>query len=368
MNALRRLRTRLFLAFVLVALVAAAALIVSTSLIAPGFFDRHLGEMSGRGFGAQIGRQARSELDSAFTASLWPALGVALAVGVAVAALVAAIAARRIIRPLDGIRQATRRLAAGDYSHRVAVPAEAELAAVARDVNHLADALATTESRRTALLSDVAHELRTPLTTIEGHMEGLVDGVFSPEEVYATVTSETARMNRLIADIGLLSRADEGRLELHCENTDLGHITQIVVDHLRPQFDDKHVALGLDIHGALAVCVDTDRITQVLTNIIGNALRYTPDGGRVDVTAGRSKEHVRVTVTDTGHGLRPEDVAQVFERYYRVSSDGAVGGTGIGLTIARSLARAHGGDVTAASDGVGRGSTFSLLLPAATRA
>jgi histidine kinase len=246
-------------------------------------------------------------------------------------------------------------------------PAELELAELARDVNRLGAALQATERRRARLIAEVAHEMRTPLTTIEGYVEGMLDQVFEPnEEVLTSVAEEAARLQRLASDLSELSRAEEGALTLNLQRVDLGALAAACAERLRPQYDDKHVHFEVRSGPTAPVDADPDRVTQVLTNLLGNALTYTPAGGRVVVTSGRDDRWAVVAIADSGVGLAPEDLELVFDRFYRVAgSVRAADGSGIGLTIARGIARAHGGDVRAASEGPGRGTTFTLNLPLA---
>jgi histidine kinase len=265
------------------------------------------------------------------------------------------------------VRDATRRLANGHYDERVAEPGERELAELARDVNRLAVELETVERRRARLVSEVAHEMRTPLTTIEGYVEGMLDGIFEPtEEVLGAIGEETSRLQRLASDLAEFSRAEEGAVALHVRVVDLGDLAATSAERLRPQFDEKGVTLAVRGGPPLPVEVDPDRVAQVLTNLFGNALTYTPAGGQVEVQASRDHERARIAVSDTGIGLSPDDLELVFDRFYRVQ--GAVrpaGGSGIGLTIARGLARAHHGDIEASSPGLDAGSVFTLTLPLA---
>ena len=299
-----------------------------------------------------------------FVDSLDSSLLIALAVSLGAAAIVSTLVARRIVRPVHEVRDATRRLANGHYDERVAEPGERELAELARDVNRLAVELETIERRRARLVSEVAHEMRTPLTTIEGYVEGMLDGIFEPtEEVLVAIGEETSRLQRLASD---LSRAEEGAVALHVRVVDLGDLAATSAERLRPQFDEKGVTLAVRGGPPLPVEVDPDRVAQVLTNLFGNALTYTPTGGRVEVQASRDHERARIAVSDTGIGLSPDDLELVFDRFYRVQGpDRPAGGSGIGLTIARGLARAHHGDIEAASPGVEAGSCFTLVLPIA---
>ena len=302
-------------------------------------------------------------LVDSLNSSLW----IALAASLGAAAIVSSLVARRIVRPVREVRDATRRLANGHYDERVTEPAELELAELAHDVNRLAVELETTERRRARLVSEVAHEMRTPLTTIEGYVEGMLDGVFEPnEEVLVAVGEETSRLQRLASDLTELSRAEEGATVLHLRVVDLGTLVTTTADRLRPQFNEKGVTLVVQSGPPLPVDVDPDRIAQVLTNLLGNALTYTATGGRVEVRASRDHGRAAVAVSDTGVGLSPDDLELVFDRFYRVPGPTrATGGSGIGLTIARGIARAHHGDIDAASPGVGAGSVFTLALPMA---
>jgi histidine kinase len=207
--------------------------------------------------------------------------------------------------------------------------------------------------------------MRTPLTTIDGYVEGILDGVFEPtEEVLTAISEESGRLSRLAADLAALSRADEGALDLELRPVDLTQVARRVADRLRPQFDSKGVHLDLALDAPLPVHADEQRTSQILTNLLGNALTYTEPGGQVTVTACDRDQKARIEVTDTGIGIAPQDLSHVFDRFFRAPGlQRPAGGSGIGLTIARSLARAQSGDVRASSPGPGQGSTFELELP-----
>ena len=256
-----------------------------------------------------------------------------------------------------------------DDDERVAEPTALELAALAADVNRLADALQHTEARRARLIGEVAHEMRTPLTAINGYVEGILDGVFEPsEEILTNVGEETARLQRLATDLATLSRAEEGALELRVAGADLQELAGVAATRLQPQYDDKGVTLELVDGPVLAVHVDRDRILQVLTNLLGNALTYTPTGGRVVVRAGEHGNVASITVSDDGVGIAAADLPLVFERFFRVPGlDRPSGGSDIGLTVAAGIARAHHGEIRASSSGLGEGATFTLELPSGQR-
>jgi signal transduction histidine kinase len=360
-----RMRLRLFISYAAVAIIGAAVAYVTVRLLAPRLFDQHMGMMNGSFPGMGLGAATRASVHAAFLSALNTALIVGVLASVVAAAVVAALVTRRLLRPLDAVRSATRQIAAGRYDGSVPLPPEPELAALASDVNTLAHALADTESRRTRLLGEVAHEMRTPLTALDGYVEGLIDGVFTANPVtFASLSEELHRLHRLANDLSSLSRAQEQRLELHPVNADLADLARCAATRLAPQFEDANVTLIVDTATVLPVHVDPDRITQVLTNLLGNALLATPTGGTVTVTARRTGSRGELVVTDTGVGLAEEDIERVFERFYRVPGQSRrSAGSGIGLTIARGIARAHSGDVTASSAGRGQGASFTFILP-----
>lgn len=357
-----RLTARLVLSHVLVAVVGGVATFAVVRWLAPALFDesiRHFGSAGGRGQGQALRDQ--------FAAAVDQSLLIGAAVGVAAAAAFGVFAAYRVVIPLSAVRTATRELARGRYDVPVPEPREPELGGLARDVKTLADALAQTETRRIRLLGEVAHELRTPLTVIDGYVEGMIDGVLpASTDNLAQIEEETRRLRRLSEDLSALSRAEEGRLGLDRRRCDLGEIARVAAERLRPQAEDADIALEVSAGGpALPVEADPDRIAQVVTNLVGNALRATPAGGRITVSTQLGRGVARVVVSDTGIGLAPEDLERIFERFYRVGSRAGESGSGIGLTISRGIARAHGGDVTAESAGPGHGSRFTLAVPAA---
>ena len=368
------LPARLFVSYVMVIAIGMAVTYVTVRLLAPTLFDQHMNMLGGgqMGMGPGGGWQGgpAGSVESAFLSALTTALLVGVLVSAVAAGLAAVFVTRRLLRPLDAVRAATRRIAAGHYQASVPVPGVPELAALAADVQTLGSELASTEARRTRLLGEVAHEMRTPLTALGGYVEGLIDGVFAPEpEILGAVSDELRRLGRLADDLSALSRAEEQRLDLHPADADLAGLARTAAERLAPQFADRRVTLAVHAPGPLPVRADADRITQVLTNIIGNALTATPAGGAVTVEARAAGRRAEVSVTDTGVGLAAGDLERVFERFYRAPGQQRhSGGSGIGLTIARNIARAHGGEVTASSPGPGRGAAFVLVLPLRTAA
>ena len=305
------------------------------------------------------------DLENAFDDALNAGLWIALLASLISAMALAAFSSSRILKPLRDVRAAAGRMAEGRYVERIPIPREFELAELATDVNALGETLARTEQQRSRLMSDLAHELRTPLTTIQGYMEGLIDGVFEPTpEVYAEVAEEAMRLKRLTADLSLLSRAEEGALVLDLSSVDLGEVASRAAERLRPQFLDKEVQLSIGPMPELPVNADADRLAQVFTNLVGNALVHTPAGGHVWLTAGSDDKTCNVEVNDTGAGISSEEIEQIFERFHRIEGESVVyAGSGIGLTISRTIIRSHDGDITVSSAGLDRGATFAVRLP-----
>jgi len=363
---LKSLRARLVVSHLAVVAMGAVTLVVVATRLARPFVDRHVQSMDTM-TGSMMNHETISDFTRGALSGFDQALLVAAGAAIVTAVAAAFLASRRMLRPVSAIRSATRRLAAGSYSERVPPSGLDELAGLADDVNTLASSLEQTEARRTRLVSEVAHEMRTPLATIKGYVEGLVDGVFPADQVmFAAIGKEVGRIERLATDLGELSRSEEGRLELRLEPSDLTELAMETGERLRPQFDDQGVTLDIVEGPPLPVVADRDRIAQVFTNIIGNALTYTPRGGRVTITSAQGgTSDARVTVADSGRGLDPAQLTAVFERFYRADR-AAPGGTGIGLTIARGIARRHGGEVEVSSPGPGQGATFTVVLPLCT--
>ena len=336
---------------------------VTFRLLAPEIFGRRLGAggpPEGRGQGAGSGG---SGLIETFNDSVDIALLVSLGVGIIVAAVIAWLVAQWIADPIDEIRTTTRAIADGNYDERAIGGGVEELDALAHDVNQLADKLAHTEQRRARLLSDVTHEMRTPLTSIDGFVEGAVDGVFTTTEMYQAVTDETARMVRLVEDLSVLSKTSEGALALEFVSVHLGDLARTVVGRLQPRFRDKNATLTAVIKVDPVVSGDEGRLDQVLTNLLTNALGHIDVDGSVVVTVDQGAGTASVTVTDDGRGVAPDDIDHVFDRFFRGADSQHRSGTGLGLSVARGIAQAHGGTLTATSPGHGRGATFVLTVP-----
>lgn len=367
---------KVFLSYVLVVLVGAVILITAASLSVPAAFERHMASMNAIMTNANAmgnNQQMQSELFSQYTTAVYEAVTYA-----ALAALIAAILAsffisRQVVTPMLRMMSLSHRIAQGEYEERLSLPDGQqadqidELGQLALSFNQMADKLEKTETMRRQLIGDVTHELRTPLTAVKGYLEGLMDGVLPGDpETYQQIHSEIDRLQRLVNDLQELSRVEAGAIQLQLAPVSPASLIERIQSTLGRQFEDKNIQLQTDVEPNLPdLLVDKDRIIQVLTNLVGNALQYTPSGGKVSMKVRQEKSEILFSVKDTGIGISGEQLTFIFNRFYRTdkSRNRASGGSGIGLTIAKALVKALHGKIWAESDGEGKGSTFSFLIP-----
>ena len=377
-----RLVTKLFISYLLVVLVGMATIFVAVSLIAPDFFGGYTHGMMQGGAGGSMGvmmnggdtplNTTSNALNAAFRGALMRALFVSTLLATLAAIALSLFVASQIAQPVRRLATAVRRIGAGHYAERVAIPPldeGDELGELATSVNSMAATLEQTERRRLELVGDVAHELRTPLATLQGYLEGLLDGVVAPsEETWATMHTEAGRLRRLVDDLQELSRAEARQIAIVPRPIAPNAIVEAAVGRLGPLFAEKGLKLSVEVPQSLPfVLADPDRAIQVLSNVLTNALRYTDASGRVDITATSQGGYVAFRVSDTGVGISREALPHIFERFYRAdkSRSRALGGSGVGLTIARALVEAMGGKMTAESPGTDQGSVFTFTLPVA---
>ena len=364
-----RLSAKLFVANLIVIFIGVVILAITIQITIPAVFNRHMGGMmdqsmmNGMGQGSGFGRT----LFDNFRASMFEALGYAVTASVLVALFVSLLLSRRIVEPLRTLTDASQHIAEGHYDERVFVNGSDEIAELATRFNQMATQLEQVESMRRQLIGDVTHELRTPLTSIKGYMEGLVDGVLpSNAETFNQIHHEAERLSRLVDDLQELSRVEAKAYSLDIRSVAVSNLVQTTVKRLSPQARDKRIKLQSNLPADLPLIqADEDRITQVLVNLVANAIQYTPEGGEVIISAARQADDVLVSVKDSGIGIPPEHIANLFTRFYRVDksrSRTAGGGSGIGLTLAKHLVEAHGGRIWAESKGEGQGSTFTFSL------
>lgn len=279
----------------------------------------------------------------------------------AVGVVATVLALRRSTAPLGDVMEAAERVADGDYQTRVAERGPDEARALAHAFNTMTARLQADDEQRRRLLADVTHELRTPLAVVQGNLEALLDGVHPRDDAHlATILEETRVLARLIEDLRTLSLAESGALRLQREPTDLEVLAAEAAAAFRLSAEAAGVALHVEAAGELPLLdLDPARLREVLTNLIANALRYTPRGGTVTVRLAPDAGRVSVAVQDTGAGIAPEVLPHIFDRFFKSDESR---GMGLGLAIARNLVAAHGGAITAESE-LGRGTTIRFTLP-----
>src|SRR5262245_11201661 len=286
--------------------------------------------------------------------------------GGAAALLLTLMLTGRILRPIESLTAAARCIEKGDLTRRVTTRSRHEIGVLAQAFNSMADKLVRTEELRRNMVTDIAHELRTPLTNIRCQLETLQDGLARPEPaIIDSLHEEAMLLSRLVDDLQDLALAEAGMLDLSREPIPVDRAIADAVSAVQAQARDKNVEVVFHRLTALPlVDADSRRVGQVLRNLLSNALAQTASGGHIDVTAGRYLDCVKISVSDTGVGIRPEHLPHVFERFYRTdgSRARASGGSGLGLAIVRQLVKAHGGEVSVESF-LGRGSTFAFTLP-----
>ena len=356
---------RLLVAQTLVLLTGSLTAWLIAATVGPTLFHGHLTQANVGATPAQILHTERA-YQSANAISLSLALLTALVVAMAVNVYIA----RRIGRSVASIADAASDVAGGRYDVRVPSPRlGAEFDALVSGFNQMADRLGSVERTRRRLLADLGHEMRTPVATLDAYLEALEDGVATLDTATAALLrAQTRRLARLSEDIGTVSRAEEGQAPLDRRTVQPATVVSAAVDSVAEAYETKGVQLVTDIGAGLPrLSLDPERIGQVLGNLLDNALRHTPAGGTVTITATASRRTggVALSVTDSGEGVPAEHLAHVFERFYRVDTarDRAHGGSGIGLAIAKAFVEAHGGQLSATSPGTGQGSTFRIFLP-----
>ncbi len=296
------------------------------------------------------------------TGSLYPAIG-AIVLGLlspvffisiflaALTIILGLLLMRRFVTPLSEVIAAARALAAGDFSTRIPVSGPDDLRVLSDSFNHMADALERSDTERRNMLADIAHELRTPLTVIRGRLEGIVDGVYPADEGHVVpALEETYLLERLVEDLRLLTLAETRQLPFERRDVDLNDLARHVIDLFRAEAEEKGIRLSLEAESAsVAAHLDPQRTEQVISNLVANALRYTPEGGNIWVTVRQDSGSALLTVSDNGPGVAEEDIPHLFDRFWRgeKSRSRASGGAGLGLAIARQLVEAQDGSIAA---------------------
>jgi signal transduction histidine kinase len=283
-----------------------------------------------------------------------------------VAVFLALLLSYSLVRPVRALTKAASSLAMGDLSHRVQIQGNDELATLGQTFNQMAESLQMAEKSRRAMTADIAHELRTPLAVQRAHLEAIEDGVYPISlESLATIEEQNHLLTRLVEDLRTLAMADAGQLDLQITPIDYPELIRRVSRRYQPQAAERGIEIELSLDEDCPLLpVDSQRIQQILHNLLTNALRYSPDGGQITLTLTCQMNLASLTVRDSGPGIPGDAMQNIFERFYRVnkSRTRSEGGTGLGLSIARKIAQAHGGDLTASNHPDG-GAIFTLTLP-----
>jgi signal transduction histidine kinase len=271
---------------------------------------------------------------------------------------------RRMFTPLDELFNASERVANGDYSVRVQEKGPPEVHSLMRSFNSMAERLQVSDQQRRNMLADISHELRTPITVIQGNVEGMLDGVYPADEArLKSIIEETQILSRLVEDLRTLALAESGALRLKLEPTHLSGLVRDAVSGFEMQANEKDIRIELALAEGEDAIVDPQRIREVLTNLLSNALRYTPPTGKIKVslteTGLGSERNVTISIADSGPGIEPEMLPHVFDRFYKSSDSG---GMGLGLSIAKYLVEAHNGKIWAESQ-VGKGTKITFSIP-----
>ncbi len=359
-------RWRLFFSYVAVIVALVAALSIAVRSIAIRAVGGHMAGMGGMGGGPN--GMMSGDLQSAVGAGineaiLWGALAAVIA-----AVIASYLVSGWITRPLGHMAEVAGRIAAGDFRQRVSHKAGDEIGRFATAFNDMAGQLQKTEELRQELLGTISHEIRTPLATIEGYMQGLMDGIVPAEpETYELVRREAARLGRLVTDVERLSRLEAGAEAIRPRELAVIQAIEAVVAPLRPQFAHSDLSLVVDCpEPCPRIWADPDKFAQILGNLLSNSLRYTLPGGAVKVDVRVRDAVVAFIVEDNGVGIPAADLPHIFERFYRVdkSRSSSGGGSGIGLAVAKALTEQMGGSIMAESL-PGSYTRFTFLLPRA---
>src|SRR5688572_7796259 len=287
-------------------------------------------------------------------------------IGAMIALVLGVFLSRSLTRPIRELTRATHAVSEGNLSQQVPVRSNDELGELARAFNKMSSELSRSVNARKQMTADIAHELRTPLSLILGHAEAVHDGVLPPtRENFEIIREEATRLEHLINDLRILSLADAGELTINLQTIEPQRLLQEVASLYQYHTQKKNISLELDITAPLSTIeVDPGRMTQVLTNILDNAMQHTSEGGRIVLAARQRQDQIELSILDSGPGLQTDEINHIFDRFYRTdpSRQREDGGSGLGLAIARSIVQAHGGQLSAQSE-AGQGLKIMIRLP-----
>ncbi|CAN5719023.1 HAMP domain-containing sensor histidine kinase [soil metagenome] len=356
--------TRLVLAQAVVLITGVATTAVIAAIIGPPLFREHLHRA-----GVPANSMEEMHAEEAYTYATVFSVGGALAVSALTAIALFWYLSRRLQKSVTEVASAARAVADGNYDIRVAPPELGDdFDALAGAFNQMASRLQTVDTTRRQLFSDLAHEIRTPVSVLDAYIEALEDGVrtLTPDTT-AMLRHQTRRLVRFSEDVSALTQAEESPASMAYSWIEVATLIDTAETTARDRYRAKRVELTtVTAPGLPRLWGDPQRLAQVLGNLLDNALRHTPAGGRVEMRATAVQSGIRLTVSDSGEGIAAEDLPRIFERFFRAGAarDRENGGAGIGLAIVKALVQAHGGTITAASRGAGQGAEFTLTLPA----
>jgi two-component system, OmpR family, sensor histidine kinase BaeS len=358
------LTVRFLIVQFLVLIVGLAVMAVTTLLIGP---QMYINELIREDRGRAI--RAIFDLDHTFRDVSLLAMTVGGLTALVIAVVVSVLVTRGIRHSVSQVGEAANRIASGEFDIRLEPSGlGSEFDSLVDSFNDMAAKLETVDQTRRQMLADLAHEMRTPLASLKGHLEGIEDGIVPRTQGTAAILSaQITRLEHLAQDIRALTQAEEGMLHLRLSHHDPADLVVDTIAAAEPMARSRRVELAVRLPGGTVsdVMVDRHRMDQVLGNLVDNALRHTPPGGRVTVGVSDGTDEVCFTVSDTGEGIDAEDLSRIFMRFYRVGEgrEGQPGGSGLGLAISKALVEAQGGTLTAASAGRGHGSAFTVHLP-----
>jgi len=356
------LQTRLFFSHILVTIVGVTASSIVGNFFSPRYFQINIRELEGRGLNI---RTANAQLLEVFENAWSRGTFWSLLVGTLAAALLSYWLAKKIVQPLNQLETIVYQFANGKLNSRMPHLDILELDRLAISFNRMASALKEVEERRREIIDDLTHELRTPLTIIRGRLEEIADGIIvANSQVYTQLIRETKRLQRLVNDLQELSLAETGNLSLDLKPTNVRQILAPLAEKFADQLLDSDRSLNLNCPNNLPYAmVDSDRLQQILVNLLSNAIRHTPTG-KITLEARADRDFVWIAVRDTGTGIDSAELSQVFKRFWRSPSarQEKYGGTGIGLAICHRLVELHQGKILVESQ-LGVGSTFKFSLP-----